>query len=249
MKISQTLLKSVIDKEVCPKSIFYQFEQGIDTVPSKVMELGKYFEHRLLGETRGGETPEPKFIKTGLSADYKACDEAIENARTVIAELGLDLLDGEKQLRVENDLCVGHLDWLTTDILDKSKKAIYDVKYTLTAYDDRWNGWANVEEKFEAKLQAAQYIMLCKDVLGYFPRFYFLVFGKSKWVRLIKMELTQEGLEAHIGRIKYVLGEMEIMQRDGWKATPEFNKCLSCCFNTICDSVAKVPTIETVIIH
>jgi hypothetical protein len=245
LKISQTLIKDVLPNDACGRYVRYRHIDKLPTEQSDLMLYGNYFEHHLIGSTRDGKVPEiPTLKRGGLSEDQKKLDELIIYAKKVCGSIGLDIENGERQVALEAEGLQGHLDLISNDIQDLARKAIYDIKWTATKYDDRWNGWADFESMHDAKIQASQYIMLYKLCRGSYVPYYFIVFGKGFWCRIIKVVVTAETMIFHSNRIDATNNKIVDWQRNNWPAMPEFIKCQNCCFNTICDSVAYKPTIE-----
>jgi CRISPR/Cas system-associated exonuclease Cas4 (RecB family) len=254
MSISQSFIKDSMGNDVCPKYIKYRFVDRIELPPTDAMLKGKYFEWHLLGATRDGTEPKFEELSRGRKAadgsmdkrpkEQLEMDELISYAREVLKTVGLDTSQGEKQLRITTDGMDGHIDWVTKDISDATRKAIYDVKYTDTKFDDRWNGWADFESKWDAKLQAAHYTILYFAKYGVYLPFYFLVFGKAKWCRIIKVHLTQIGVDQHATKLADAEIRLDKWEEQGFPATPEFNKCMVCGYNGICPHRAIKPTIE-----
>lgn len=171
----------------------------------------------------------------------------IENAKKILSLMGISAEKGDKQVRLETDEEIGHLDWVTNDLINVLNEAIYDVKFTKTKYDDWRNGWFNPEEKEDAKLQASHYIYLYYEKTGEFVPFYFLIFGEDGWIRVLKYEITKDSFQLHkdlIAESKIWLKEFE---KNKWKARPEFNRCLTCDFAEQCKFRAVLPEIEKIV--
>lgn len=244
--ISQSLIKDVLPQSACPKQIGHKYIEGQRTPPSELMLRGQYFEHHLIGATRGGEVPElTKLKKGGKSQAEKDLEELITYARIILDAMKLDVSKGESQVEIQVDGLEGHIDHINTDIQNPARKAIYDVKYTETKYDDRWNGWADFESLTDAKIQAAQYVKLYHAMHGQYIPYYFLIFGKSFWCRIIKVVVTAAGMAIHNNRIDITKERMMQWNEEGWPAKPEFYKCLKCHFSDKCKFVATIPDIET----
>lgn len=171
----------------------------------------------------------------------------IDNARRILSLMGLNVEEGEKQLRLQTNEEIGHLDWLHKDLVDQDKKAIYDVKYTKTQFDDWRNGWFNPEEKEDAKLQASHYIHLYYENTGEFIPFYFLIFGESGWIRILKYEITKQAYTLHVDLVSESKIWLKEFEKSNWKARPEFNRCLTCDFNEVCKFRAMLPEIEKIV--
>src|SRR6056297_2153209 len=203
MKISQSLIKETLKFNHCPKQIYYSFVEGKDLIePSENMILGRYFESELLGACRGGEKQEPRYLKSGdIAKPFADCLELVNFAKSVFKRLGIEVTKDNVQLDIQTELLKGAIDLRSNDIKDKSKLANYDVKWTATKEDDRWNGWGLPEEKTDAIIQAAHYTLLSYEELGEWLPFYFLVFGKDKWVKVIRYQFTETSIKAHKERI------------------------------------------------
>jgi len=175
-------------------------------------------------------------------------DQIILIAKQVLKLKGLDVEKGDKQVKIETDEEIGHLDWVTNDLIEQPKIALYDVKYTETKADDWRNGWGNVDEKDSAKIQAAHYTYLYHEATGEWAPFYFLIFGKGGWIKIMKMTLTPDGLTFHKLAIEQAKDILSKFVKSKWKARPEYNRCLACDFYEICDQKAILPEIQEIYI-
>lgn len=192
------------------------------------------------------QTLPPDISEGDISTQQKVMDLVIENAKKILYSIGLDVDKGEKQVRLQTDKEIGHIDWITVDIENPERLAQYDVKFTKTKYDDWRNGWFNVEEKEDAKIQALHYIYLHYENTGEWIPFYFLVFGESGWIRIFKFEITKESYGLHIGLISQCHEWLKEMKQSKFKAKPEYNRCLECDFNEKCKFRATLPQIEKI---
>lgn len=268
---SQSYIRDAVDVDACPMRLKFKF---LDKLPERVDEdtrnamfYGRYFEWHLLGATRDGVEPvfkQNKTASTKITAwgatirDYRPAEEirlidTIYQARKHIENMGLDLNHGHKQAHLISDDIEGHVDWITFDFLDlpkavkearEARQAIYDVKWTATKFDDRYNGWADFDSMHGNKFQAAHYIVLYWMVYGVFVPFYFLVFGKSGWVRVIKVELTQDGLMHWENTIERGRALTSKFEAEKWPAKPNFNKCMQCGYFDRCPGAIRVPQPE-----
>ena len=177
---------------------------------------------------------------------YLDCDELVTYSKDVIKSLGIDLENGQSQLEISNELLKGTVDHRNNDIMNPDRLANYDVKWTATAEDDRWNGWGNPEDKHDAWTQAIHYSLISYDELGYYPSFYFLIFGKSKWVKVLRYRFNESQLEDHKNKIAYTASKIREYTEQNYKGNGSFNKCLKCDFNEICSDAKKVPEIQTI---
>lgn len=175
-------------------------------------------------------------------------DQIVLLAKQVLKLKGLEVEKGEKQVKIQTKEEIGHLDWVTNDLIEPTKTALYDVKYTETKADDWRNGWGNIDEKDTAKTQAAHYTYLYYELTGEWVPFYFLIFGKCGWIKIVKMTLTPDGLQFHKLAIAQAKELLNKFIKTKWKARPEYNRCLDCCFNSICDQKAVLPEIQEIYI-
>lgn len=192
------------------------------------------------------QTLPPDYTEGDISTQQKIMDLVIENARKILLKYNLDVDEGEKQVRLETEKENGHLDWRYKDIENPERIAIYDVKFTKTRYDDWRNGWFNVEEKEDAKIQALHYIYLHYENTGEFVPFYFLVFGESGWIRIFKFEITEDSFMLHKVLIQQSHEWYKELEKSKFKAKPEYNRCLECDFNDVCKFRAVLPEIEKI---
>lgn len=249
VKISQSLIKELFKENNCPNAIKYSYIERKEMRPTESMLKGQLFEYLLVGTLpRNGEVPVlEKGVKGQKLKAELDLEECVGYAKEVCRGIGLDIEGGEKQVRLTDKCgeCSGYLDLLTNDVQNPSRKAIYDIKYTETAYDDRWRGWANFDFMEDAQLQARHYIYLAYETYGEWIPYYFLIFGKAGWVRLIKCVVTESSIfNTHmvaIIRAKEMIGQHE---STGWAAAPEFNKCMGCSHYEYCDSKALIPQPE-----
>lgn len=118
-----------------------------------------------------------------------------------------------------------------------------DVKYTDTKEDDRWNGWGDPQEMDHT--QAFFYVWLWYKLTGKYIPFYYLVFGKSGWIKWIQVDIDMDTLETF---------ELQLMDhaqklKDGEiKPQPigKFNVCRECPYFEDCDKATRIPNLETV---
>lgn len=262
-RYSQSYVRDAVDVNVCPQALKFKFVDGLeeneDDDTKNAMFYGRYFEWHLLGATRDGVEPVFKQNKTATTKktpwgsivkDYRPAEEirligTVEKARKVIKGIGLDLNKGEKQVHLchkgdNGDTLEGHLDWVTNDFQNPTRQAIYDVKWTATKYDDRYNGWADFQNMQSQQFQATHYTALYYIIYKEWVPFYFLVFGKSGWVRVIQPQLTPLGLTNWEGIVKYAKERTRKFIATGWQATPEFNKCMKCGYFDRCPSAVNI---------
>lgn len=247
LPISQSLMNDVFDNP-CPKKIYYRWIQKIPVEPSEVMKRGHYFEWLVLGGSTS-DMPQLEKLKSGAKSQAeKDLDELAGVAKKTIELLGIDLSKAKVQQRLESDGLSGVIDMVANDIEEPSRRAIYDLKYTETRYDDRFNGWADIESRMGSKRQAKHYIHLWHKIYGEYLPYYFLIFGKSGWCRIIKCVLTNDSLEIHLKDIDVVRAMMYNWDKADWPANPVYEKCKDCPYASVCDSWKFTPEIEVAII-
>jgi hypothetical protein len=248
MNLSQSLIKNLFDENNCPRAIKYEYLERREGRKTDAMQRGQLFEYYLTGALpRDGKIPElEKGVKGNKLKPETDLEECVSYAKEICRSIGLDLENADKQIKINVEIegiqCSAYLDMLTKDIDNPAKDAIYDIKYTETKYDDRWNGWANFDEKEDAHIQARHYILLAKEMFGEWMPYYFLIFGKSGWIRIIKCIVTEGSIMnvhmVHILRAKEMLEQHE---KAGWIANPEFNKCLDCPHYAYCEDKETAP--------
>lgn len=243
--ISQSLMNAVFDK-ACPYSIYLRYAQGIRSEPSEVMRRGHYFEWCVIGDS-SSEAPQLEKLKSGAKSQAeKDIDQLAEIAKKIIAQYGIEIKNALTQVKIEGNGLSGILDMVANDIQDPSRKAIYDLKYTETRYDDRYNGWADIETKINSKRQAKHYIHLWHQMHGEYLPYYFLVFGKSGWCRIIKCVLTKESLDVHLNEIATIRNILKAWESNDWEPDASYENCRDCDYRGQCKHFNPLPVIEKV---
>lgn len=238
----------MIDKDVCPKAVYYEFVKKMPSEETDLMFRGKYFEWHVLGATRDGIEPVfGKLKRGGDPKEQKDLDILVVEAKKILSEIGISPETDPfiTQVHLQSKTDEGHIDLIAPDFQNTKRLALYDLKYTETKLDDRWNGWANFDEMWSQKFQAVHYVHLYHQIHDEWLPFYFLVFGKAGWVRIIKVLVTQSGLQTY--RVTRTMGEEKIKEfiKMGWPPNPVYNKCRACPFAYICDYVKTVPEVES----
>jgi uncharacterized protein YeeX (DUF496 family) len=217
MNISQSLMNNVFSVN-CPQAIKLRYIDKVQTEQSEAMKRGLYFEWLLLGQS-SQEAPQLEKLKNGgKSQAEKDIEELAGIAKKTLELLGINMEYIQPQMRLEVDGMSGIIDMVANDIENPDRMAIYDVKYTETKYDDRWNGWADLENKLDSKRQARHYIHLYHLKHGVYLPYYFLVFGKSGWCRVIKCVMTSESLNLHVQEVSTVRTNLYSWERLKWPA-------------------------------
>jgi PDDEXK-like domain of unknown function (DUF3799) len=243
INISQSLIGDVWDVNLCPHAIRLKYIQRVKVEPTEAMLKGNVFEYKLLGSTtEDGSIPElPKLVRGGDSADEKAINGVVALAQEIFEQMGIKI--GRREYIVIDGVS-GQLDNVAQDFLNPEKEAIYDVKFTETKFDDRWDGWADFEKRIDSQIQARHYVYLFQKKYGYYPPFYFLVFGKSGWVRVIKVGVSKEVMEVHEAKIIETQEKIIELAEDGFRPAPTYEKCRNCRLKDICEFRKTTPDIE-----
>jgi hypothetical protein len=243
MNISQSLMNNVFSVN-CPQAIKLRYIDKVATEQSEAMKRGLYFEWLLLGQS-SQEAPQLEKLKNGgKSQAEKDIDELAGIAKKTLELLGINMESIQPQMRLEVDGMSGIIDMIANDIENPDRLAIYDIKYTETKYDDRWNGWADLENKLDSKRQARHYIHLYHLKHGVYLPYYFLVFGKSGWCRVIKCVMTSESLNLHVQEVNAVRDMLGTWEKAKWPAVPSYDKCRDCYVAQYCKSVKLTPDVE-----
>ena len=247
MNISQSLMNSILDPLCCPQAIKLEYVDRLRSEPSDVMQRGHYFEYLIIGGSSAEKIPElPKLKKGRKSQAEKDIDDLATIAKGIMVTLGINLESAMVQERIEIDGESGLFDLVTNDFQKKGRKAIYDVKYTETKYDDRFNGWADIDSRPHSKRQARHYIRMWQKIHGEYLPYYFLIFGKSGWCRIIKCEVTEDSMAFHDAEIGVVKVMLDNFKNSKYKPTPTYEKCRSCRMAEFCDHYLSTPDVEVV---
>ena len=238
--ISQSSMSRYYDPTVCEIAWVHEFVKGKRTPPSEVMQKGLVFEWELIGGCRGGVRPElpksrakGKLFGTPLKDERDLLELAAQN-QMLIDLLGYKLIEVQPEWKHED--LEAHLDAVA---MIEGRKCIVDVKYTETAENDFRNGWADLDSK--SNIQPVHYVYMSKLIYGEYLPFYYWIFGKSGWVRLIKVEINPTAIEEH----EYNLERFREHLKD-FKPQPSrsYNKCRTCPHWDYCDYKTTLPTVE-----
>lgn len=188
-----------------------------------------------------------EYINGEKHKPYQDCDELIGWAKEVLSLVGLDIEKGDSQKDIETELLSAAIDHRNINI-DGDGLANYDIKWTATKEDDRWNGWGDPESMTDTHIQAVHYTLASYEETGKWMPFYFLVFGKDYWVKIIRYKITQEAINIHKKRISDTSATIREYAEKDYKGNGSFNKCQQCPFKDICPDKALKPEIETITI-
>lgn len=157
---------------------------------------------------------------------------------SIFDQLGIviDTVQPEVSHEINGIKFEGHLDLFA---LYKKQPAIIDIKYTDTQEDDRYNGWGDPDQMDHT--QAFFYVWLWRQITGNKVPFYYLVFGKSGWIKFLEVELSEDSLELFEAQLERFLNLIEGFQP---KACGKFNVCRKCPFLSTCDHAQLTPNLE-----
>ncbi|HFK5565306.1 TPA: hypothetical protein ACG0AB_000785 [Elizabethkingia anophelis] len=178
---------------------------------------------------------------------FVKCDNTVLFAREVLQNLGLNISKGKSQIYEASEFLSSNVDHRNKDLIDDRIKANYDVKWTATEKDDRWNGWGNPEDKYDAKIQATHYTLVDFELTGNINPFYFLIFGqtsKGNWAKVIRFDVTKEAIEDYKHKIAYTAKKITEYSNENYKGNGDFNKCISCPFYSVCEDKKTIVDIE-----
>lgn len=234
-------MTAVLEKP-CPYAIKLEYLDKQRSEPSDIMKRGHYFEWCVIGDS-SSEAPQLDKLKNGgkSQAEKDIDDLAVIAKRTLE---GFGIKDLTTQVRLEVDGMSGYIDMIARDLSDPNRFAIYDIKYTETRYDDRWQGWADIENRPSAKRQARHYIYLWHKMHGEYLPYYFIIFGKSGWCRIIKCVVSVESLTIHEREIEVVSNMLTQWKKEGWKPQPGYEKCRDCRVAQFCEHYQTLPDVE-----
>jgi len=243
-KLSQSGLKDWLADDLCLHQWKLKHIDHAEQPYNDTFNKGHYFEYLLINETsKNGEAPKPQYLKDGvtMTKEYRDLTQSAEEAKRIWSELGIEI--DCVGCRMEHGNTKGLFDVVATW---NDRKCIIDVKYTETKETDWRNGWGNPSEKVEAHIQARHYVKLYHDVHGEWLPFFFFVFGKSGWIKIIKCNVAVDSMEQHQDMIDGFFPGLRAAESEGFPALPKFNKCRSCPFFESCEHKATLPEIETI---
>ena len=115
-----------------------------------------------------------------------------EFAKETMRDLEIELIEIQPNWKVED--LTGLPDAIITY---KGNKAIMDLKYTGVREDEscRWNPFAWSDLKYKDFRQALHYVEMYYLMHGEYLPFFYLVFGKSGWVKFISIDITSSAMD------------------------------------------------------
>jgi len=239
MLISQSAIKAFYNPDHCFELWKEQYYNGFRTPPSEVMKRGLYFEHHLLGATRDGEVPKLATLKDGSATKaQKDLDILIESAASVMSDLDIEVQEVQPEWITNKS--IAHPDALITAC---DRLIILDVKYTETKEDDKWNGWGDPEKMNHT--QAVHYIHTYHKLHGEYLPFYYLVFGKTGWVKYIAVNVDLSVMERHGRMLDNFLADVK---KRGVEPINNYGKCKKCPVREVCKHRTMKPNLLDIFI-
>ena len=238
-KISQSALKSFYDPKVCEIKWEEMFVNGYRTPPSPAMLDGLVFEELTIGGSRGGEVYEIPKLKSGKPSKRETdLLKLSKDAKQTMIDLEIELVEVQPEW-VVNDLS-GHPDAL---IKYKGNEALMDLKYTGVKEDDscRWNPFAWHDLEHKDFTQALHYVEMYYLMRGIYLPFFYLVFGKSGWVKFISIDITAETMNTYRERLDQFRSDLI-----DFKPQPinNYTICRKCAI--LCNKRTEKPNVMTI---
>lgn len=200
MKVSQSGLRDFYNPEYCQIRWEETYINGYRGYPTAAMLDGLVFEQNVIGMSRGGDIYEIPKLKNGKPSKRETdLLKLATEAKNTIMDLDIKLLDIQPEWETKD--LIGHPDALITY---KGDKAIMDLKYTAIREDEscRWNPYAWHDLEYKDFSQAIHYIELYYRMKGEYLPFFYLVFGKSGWVKFISIDLSHDSLINYRKKLK-----------------------------------------------
>ena len=191
--ISQSGVRDFYDPDYCQIKWEENYINGYKNKPSPAMLDGLIFESLVIGESMGGRKYEIPKLKNGKPSKRELdLMKLSEFAKETMRDLEIELIEIQPNWKVED--LTGHPDAIITY---KGNKAIMDLKYTGVREDEscRWNPFAWSDLKYKDFRQALHYVEMYYLMHGEYLPFFYLVFGKSGWVKFISIDITSSAMD------------------------------------------------------
>lgn len=265
INISQSLMKELYDyrmNKACGLVLVEKYiNKNFDLFkPSKVMELGNFFEYQAIGSTtKSNKIPKAEYLKDGktLTQAYKNAETQVENFKNFMSFHGIKIVTVQEKWIVDG--LEGTLDikaLATREIKDsdgnilieKGEEFIIDLKFT-SCISDKYSdfGWHldRLSEKEKLILQPIHYKFLSRLKYGREYKFMFLLFSSANdWeYKSILFNTTEEDIELHKTFIASTARWLKKFLKEGFKAKPEYERCLDCPLKVNCKSFMAIPEI------
>ena len=233
MKTTQSLIKDILPEDFCPHYIHLKYSVGLRTEPTESMENGLFFESELLGSARGGKFELPK-NKQGKP--YKRELDILENVDYAKGKMkALEIVIEHVQPHLSNEDRSGHFDALGTI---KGTSAIFDVKWTGMSQQqyERELKYGTLIDDYRTQARHYQSIDPNKD-------FYFLVFGKSNWCKVMRFHYNADAVTHHV-ETKSDVATVKFENLKDYEIKPDYKQCEGCRLREQCEKREHLPNIE-----
>jgi len=235
-KISQSAIKDFYKEDFCKIKWEHIYVKGYRSRPTEAMLNGLVFEELVIGSSRDGEVHLlPRLKNGGVSKREADLIRLSEFAKNTMKDLEIKLL--EVQPKWETDTLIGHPDALITY---KGELAIMDLKYTAVREDEscKWNPYAWSDLEYKDFRQALHYVEMYYQNHGQYLPFFYLVFGKSGWVKFISIDITKSSIEDYNMLLKTFVKDLEQFEA---KPIKNYSICRKCTIE--CDKRTEKPNI------
>ena len=195
MMISQSSIRDFYNDDFCKIKWSETYLNNYRSTPSNAMIDGLIFEQLVIGESRGGEAYSLPKLKSGKPSKRELdLIELSEFAKQTMKDLEIKILEVQPEWIVDD--LIGHPDCLVTY---KGETAILDLKYTGVKENEscKWNPYAWDDLQYKDFRQALHYVEMYYLMHGEYLPFFYLVFGKSGWVKFICVDISQNGMEEY----------------------------------------------------
>ena len=242
--ISQSLIKDYVNEWNCKLRVYKEYWQGIKTPSSLSMQYGLLFETLLIGESRGGAyngEDIPKLKSGAMSKPEQDVRKLAVESKQIMNDMGIKCIDVQPEWKT--DTLIGHPDLVAEY---EGKKILIDIKFTQTKEDDncKWNPYAwGGDLSTKDYTQAKHYVYMAKEILNEKLPFYYLIFGKSGWVKFLEIEISKSTLDAHAHLLKHL--QEDLVDFVGYP-TDNPKLCKSCPHLNTCESATLLPKIEKI---
>jgi len=227
MKVSQSALRDFYNEDFCKVKWEEMYINNYRTKPTAAMIDGLFFEQNVIGESRGGEVYNIPKLKTGKPSKRETDLLKLSKfAKQTIKDLEIELIDVQPEWSSKE--LIGHPDAL---IKYKGELAILDLKYTAIKETEsaRFNPYAWSDLEYKDFSQAIHYIELYKQMYDIYLPFFYLVFGKSGWVKFICIDLTKKSLDEYKDKIKRFQQDFKTFKPVGINNYETCRKCPIMC--------------------
>lgn len=214
----------------------YLEAKGVDFDPSKTASELQEIIGEMPEDLSEGTLPSAFKDVEALALKHKGG----EGEPSIFEKLGIviDTVQPEISHEINGIKFEGHLDLFG---LYQKQPAIIDIKYTDTQEDDRFNGWGEPDQMDHT--QSFFYVWLWMQITGQKVPFYYLVFGKSGWIKFLEVELSDEDLETFEVQLESFLERIQGFEPN---ACGSFNICRKCPFLNSCDHAQTIPNLEKI---